>query len=322
MIVDCARYRAGVRYVEASSPADAVHLSHQAPGFVWLAVSQPTRAELQELRTGLGIPTRGIEAVVAGHRRPRLDRSGDCLVAVVKTVRYDEGTGQVDVGELALLVGPRYALLVSAEPDDIRRIRARIDRDPAVTALGPMAVLWAALDTVVDESERVADLLLERAERMEQSVFASDARDQSETIFLHHRRVDRLGRTVHQVLAMFDTLERGRPAESPEGVPALLGDAADRARRLSEEVEMLSGRLEGLLNANLSRVTVRQNVIVQKVSAWAAIAAAPTIVASIYGMNFRHMPELSWPLGYAYALTVMVAAVVGLHWNFRRLGWL
>jgi magnesium transporter len=124
------------------------------------------------------------------------------------------------------------------------------------------------------------------------------------------------------VLAIFDTLEGGKPVESPEDVRPLLADVGNHARRLSEEVVSLLGGLDALLNANLARVTVRQNVIVQKVSAWAAIAAAPTVITGIYGMNFRHFPELGRPFGYPLALLVMILAVVALYWNFRRLGWL
>ena len=101
-----------------------------------------------------------------------------------------------------------------------------------------------------------------------------------------------------------------------------LRDVGDHARRLTEELAQLSSRLDGLLNANLARVTVRQNVIMQKVSAWAAIAAVPTIIAGIYGMNFRHFPELRWPLGYPLAIVIMIAAVLVLRWHFRRIGWL
>lgn len=322
MIVDSALYHAGARGAEAMSVADAARLSRGGRGFVWLAVSQPAREELDELRECFELPALAVEDALEGHQRPKLEEYGDCLFVVVKTVLYNEATGQLDVGELDVFVGARYALVISLTAGDVfGGIRRRIDGHPVVTALGPMAALWAVLDTVVDDGERVVDLLIDRAEGIEQAVFQGD-RDQSESIYLHHRQVDRLGRAVHPVLAVFDTLERGQLVMSPDGVRALLRDSGDHARRLSEEVVLLSGRLEGLLNVNLSRITVRQNVIMQKVSAWAAIAAAPTIITGIYGMNFRHFPELAWPFGYAFAVAVMVAAVGALHWKFRRVGWL
>ncbi|MFJ3407143.1 magnesium and cobalt transport protein CorA [Promicromonospora sp. NPDC090134] len=322
MIVDSARYQAGARDAEALGVADAARLARRGQGFVWLAVSQPAREELDELGKYFGLPALAVEDALEAHQRSKLKAYGDCLFAVVKTVLYDEATGQLDVSELNVFVGARYALVLSRTAGDVfGGIRRRIDGHPLVTALGPMAALWAVLDTVVDAGERVVDLLIDRAEQIEQAVFQQD-HDQSEAIYLHHRQVDRLGRVVHPMLAVFDGLGRGEPVMSPDGVRTVLREAGDHARRLSEEVELLSGRLDGLLSANLARVSVRQNVIMQKVSAWAAIAAVPTIIAGIYGMNFRQFPELGWPFGYPFAIAVMVAAVGALHWNFRRVGWL
>ena len=130
-------------------------------------------------------------------------------------------------------------------------------------------------------------------DQTEQAVFQGD-RDQSEPIYLQHRNTERLDRAVHPMLAIFDTLERGEPVESPEGLQPHLRDVGNHARRLSEEVVQLGNALDGLLNANVARVTYRQNVIIQQVSSWAAIAAVPTIITGVYGMNFRHMPELDW----------------------------
>jgi magnesium transporter len=184
-----------------------------------------------------------------------------------------------------------------------------------------MAGLWAVLEAVIEDGERVVDLLSDQGERIEQSVFEGNL-DQSEAIYLHRRRADRLIRSVHPVLPILDTLERGEPVASPQALRPYIRDVGDHARRLTEELAQLSGRLDGLLDANLARVNVRQNLTVQKVSAWAALAAVPTIITGIYGMNFRYFPELSWPLGYPLAIVTMVVAVVGLRWNFRRIGWL
>jgi magnesium transporter len=167
----------------------------------------------------------------------------------------------------------------------------------------------------------VVDRLGDRLEQTEQAVFQR-GRDQSEAIYVQHRDTERFARALHPTLAIFDTLERGEPVASPEELRPLFRDVGDHARRLTEEVMQLGGALDGLLNANLARVTVRQNVIVQQVSSWAAIAAVPTIITGIYGMNFDHMPELGWPLGYPLALVVMVVAVLALRWNFRRVGWM
>jgi magnesium transporter len=322
MIVDCAQYQAGVRTSEPSTVADAAVLAKQQPGFVLLALSEPSAEELNELALAFDLPPLAVEDGLEGHQRPKLEDYGDCLFVVVKSVRYDEAAGQVVIGELDVFIGATYAIVIDRSAlDIIHGTRIRLDEHPHVAALGPMASLWAALDAVIDHGERVVDTLSDEGERIEQTVFEGDL-DQSEAIYLHRRRVDRVMRSVHPVLPILDTLELDEPVVFPTALRPFLRDASDHARRLTEELAQLSNRLDGLLNANLARVTMRQNVIMQKVSAWAAIAAVPTIITGIYGMNFRHFPELGWPFGYPVAIVIMVIAVVTLRWHFRRIGWL
>jgi len=145
------------------------------------------------------------------------------------------------------------------------------------------------------------------------AVFQGD-RDQSERIYLQLRKAARLARAMHPMLMIFDRLERGELVEAPQALSPLLGDVSDNARRLSEEVMTLGEALDGLLNANLARVSVRQNVIVQQVSTWTAIAAVAIIITGIYGMNFRHMPELGWVFGYPLAIAIRAITVVVLRW--------
>jgi magnesium transporter len=322
VIVDCVHYQAGIRMSEPSTVAEASTLARQGPGFVLLTLSQPSAEEMKELAVAFDLPPLAVENGLEGHQRPELEDYDQCLFVVVKTVPYDEVTMQMDIGELDVFLGSTYAIVVArSAPEIIQAMRTRLDDHPQIGALGPTAGLWALLDAVIDEGERVVDLLGDQGERIEQSVFDGNL-DQSEAIYQHRRRVDRLIRSFHPLLPILDTLERGEPVETPHGLRPFLRDVGDHARRLTEELAQLSSRLDGLLNANLARVTMRQNVIMQKVSAWAAIAAVPTIITGIYGMNFRHFPELGWPFGYPLAIVIMVVAVVVLRWHFRRIGWL
>ncbi len=260
-----------------------------------LALSEPNAEELRELAVTFDLPPLAVEDGLEGHQRPKLEDHGDCLFVVVKSVHYDEATMQMGIGELDIFLGSTYAIVVARSALEIIHVmRARLDEHPQVGALGPMAGLWAVLDAVIDDGEHVVDLLGDQGERIEQSVFEGDL-DQSEAIYLHRRRVDRVMRSVHPMLPILDTLEHGEPIASPTALRPFLRDVGDHARRLTEELAQLSSRLDGLLNANLARVTMRQNMIMQKVSAWAAIAAVPTIITGIYGMNFRYFPELGWP---------------------------
>ena len=240
----------------------------------------------------------------------------------MKTVRHDETGTQLEIGAVDILVGARYAIAIGqSSPDALEGASERLRTRPEVATHGPMAAAWAVLDAVIEDSERVVDGLGDQLERIQVAVFQGD-QDQSEPIYLQLREAGRLARAMHPMLTIFDRLERGELVEAPEALSPLLGDVSDHARRLSEEVMMLGEALDGLLNANLARVTVRQNVIIQQVSAWAAIAAVATIITGIYGMNFRHMPELGWVFGYPLAIAIMILTVVVLRWYFKRVGWL
>jgi magnesium transporter len=320
MIIDCAHFVAG-RDVEPMSLGDAGRWSVEVAGFVWVALSDPAAEDLDELSTAFDLPF-AVQDTRAGYQRPKLERHGQSTFLTVTTVRHGDSGAQLEIGAVDIVVGARYAIAVGqSSPDALRAASERLRSRPDVTAHGPMAAAWAVLDAVIDDSERVVDGLGDQLDRIQVAVFQRD-QDQSEPIYLQLREAAQLARAVHPMLTIFDRLERGELVEAPQGLSSLLGDLSDHARRLSEEIMMLGEALDGLLNANLARVTVRQNVIIQQVSAWAAIAAVATIITGIYGMNFRHMPELDWIFGYPMAIAIMVLTVVVLRWYFKRVGWL
>ena len=322
MIIDCARYVSGVRVVEPMSLAEAGRLARETEGFVWVALSDPTADELNELSTAFDLPDLAIRHSPEGYQRPKLEHHGENTKLTVKTVRHDETRTQLEIGVVDIFVGARYAIAIGQSSSDaLAGASERLRTRPEVATHGPMAAAWAVLDAVIDDTEHVVDGLGDQLERVQVAVFQGD-QDQSEPIYLQLRAAGRLTRAMHPMLAIFDELERGELVESPHALSPLLGDVNDQARRLSEEIMILGEALDGLLNANLARVTVRQNVVIQQVSAWAAIAAVATIITGIYGMNFRHMPELGWVFGYPLAIAIMVLTVVVLRWYFKRVGWL
>jgi magnesium transporter len=322
MIIDCAHYMAGVRDVQPMSLGDAGRLAGQTEGFVWIALNNPAADELDELSTAFDLPHPAVQDTPKGYQRPKLEHHGERTNLTVKTVRHDETGTQLEIGAVDIVVGARYAIAIGqSSPDALEGASERLRTRPEVATHGPMAAAWAVLDAVIDGSERVVDGLGDQLERIQVAVFQGD-QDQSEPIYLQLQDAARLTRAMHPMLTIFDRLERGELVEAPHALSPLLGDVSDHARRLSEEIMMLGEALDGLLNANLARVTVRQNVIIQQVSAWAAIAAVVTIVTGIYGMNFRHMPELGWVFGYPLAIAIMALTVVVLRWYFKRVGWL
>jgi magnesium transporter len=322
MIIDCARYVAGVRVVEPMSLGEAGRLTRETEGFVWVALSDPAADELDELGAAFGVQLLALEGTPEGYQRPKMEHHGESTILTVKTVRTDGCKTPLEIGAVDIFVGGGYAIAIGqSSPDALESASERLRTRPEVARHGPMAAAWAVLDAIIDGSERVVDGLGDELERIQVAVFQGD-QDQSEPIYLQLQDVARLTRAMHPMLTIFDRLERGELVEAPHALSPLLGDVSDHARRLSEEIMMLGEALEGLLNANLARVTVRQNVIIQQVSAWAAIAAVVTIVTGIYGMNFRHMPELGWVFGYPLAIAIMALTVAVLRWYFKRVGWL
>ena len=322
MIIDCAHFLAGVRDGDPMSLGDAGRLAGEAAGFVWVALSDPAVDDLDELSMAFDLPHFAVQDTPEGYQRPKLEHHGETTNLTVKTVRHDETGTQLEIGAVDIFVGARYAIAIGqSSPDALEGASERLRTRPEVATHGPMAAAWAVLEAVIDDTERVVDGLGDQLERIQVAVFQGD-QDQSEPIYLRLREAARLARAMHPMLTILDRIERGELVEAPQALSPLLGDVSDHARRLSEEVTLLGEALDGLLNTNLARVTVRQNVIIQQVSAWAAIAAVATIITGIYGMNFRHMPELGWIFGYPLAIAVMALTVVVLRWYFKRVGWL
>jgi magnesium transporter len=322
MIIDCAHFVAGGQDVVPVSLGDAGRLAGEAAGFVWVALSDPAADDLDELSTAFDLPHLAVQDTSEGYQRPKLEHHGESTILTVKTVRKDETGTQLEIGAVDILVGARHAIAIGqSSPDALEGASERLRTRPEVATHGPMAAAWAVLEAVIDDTERVVDELGDQLDRTQVAVFQDD-QDQSEPIYRQLQEAARLARAMHPMLMIFDRLERGELVEAPPALSPLLGDVSDHARRLSEEVMTLGEALDGLLNANLARVTVRQNVIIQQVSAWAAIAAVATIITGIYGMNFRHMPELGWIFGYPLAIAIMAITVVVLRWYFKRVGWL
>jgi magnesium transporter len=323
VIIDSSHYLDGVRQHDASlSVGEAERRSREEGGFAWVTLSDPTAEEMQEVRVLFSLPELAVEDAQEGQQRPKLEQYGEDAFLVSKTVGYDVGRRALDLGEIDVFIGARHAVVVEWRTETVLAgARRRLDARRDLAQSGPMAVAWAALDEVIDAYEPVFDRLEEDFEKTEEGVLQREL-DQGETIYVLRREAARLVRGLHPLLGPIEVLEQGGSPAVPDALRPLFRDIGDHVRRLYEELVVLGQVLDGLLNANLAAVSVRQNIIVQKVSGWAAIAVVPTIITGIYGMNFRHMPELGWVVGYPLAILLMIASVLGLWWHFKRVGWL
>lgn len=321
MLAYAAHYRDGRRVATDLTVEEGAKLAAEGDGFVWLALRDTTREELKSLARAFGLGVEGIGE--DGPVRPRLVASKGRGVLTMRSARYNEDRREVELGEIRVLVGPGYVLSgFFGGPSDPREAISRLEElHPDLIPEGPGAVVWAIVDAVVDEYEPVAAAIDERIERLEQQVFTGDPGATEATYYLSRAAIE-----FHRALATFldplESIAQGEFVELPEKLARFMRDAASHLSRLEQQVLGQRDVLSGILDANLALISYRQNDTVQKISAWAAIIAIPTFFASIWGMNFTHMPELHETWGYPFALGLMLVAVVVLYGFFRRIRWL
>ena len=324
MIVDCAYYKDRKRQSEGPIGLEqAVEFVKRQDGFVWLGLLDPTPQELVTASESFDLPKLAVEDTVHAHQRPKLEDYEGHFFIVLKTARYDEAKEQVHFGEIHVFLGSGYAITVRhGEASELKPARERLEGNYAeLLDAGPAAVAWAVLDQVVDDYEPVTAGIDDDIEEVEEDVFTRKG-DSSERIYFLKREVIEFHRSVFPLLVPLEALERGAYPQIAEGLRRHFRDVSDHARRVDEQIHSQRELLTSILEANLSLVGVQQNKNVQAISAWAAIVAVPTFLASIWGMNFRYMPELDQRWGYPLALVVMGVSTFLLHRFFRRIEWL
>jgi magnesium transporter len=265
----------------------------------------------------------GIGGAGGKQGRPRLEGYKGRAVLWMRSARFDERAAEIEFGDIRVLTGQGYVLSVfRGEPADPAGARERLEEfHPDLIPTGPGAVVWAILDSVIDGYEPVAAAIDDGIERLEQEVFAGQGQATQATYSLTRETIE-FHRTVTLLQNPVDSIVEGELVELPDKLERFMRDVANHLQRVGEQVAGQRDILSGILEANLALISVRQNDTVQKISAWAAIIAIPTFFASIWGMNFTHMPELHETWGYPFALALMVAAVIVLYGFFKRIQWL
>jgi magnesium transporter len=327
VIVDCAVYRDGNRLDwdgDSSELGEALdHL--QNPGdFIWIGLHQPTRDEMDLVALTLGLHRLAVEDAVQAHQRPKLERyDGGMLFMVLKTLWYVDEDDAVETGEIAIFVGSNYVVTVrhgvGGKLTDTRR---KLEDNKEILGHGPFAVLHSVCDSVVDAYEAVASELEKDVDQIELSVFSATRTNDSERIYHLKREVAEFRRAVVPLRDPLTRFALRQVAGMPPEAGAFFRDVADHAIRVTEQVETLDSLLSSAFDAHLARISVQQNDDMRKISAWVAIAAVPTAIAGIYGMNFEYMPELGWRFGYPMVVVAMAAFCGGLYRAFKKSGWL
>lgn len=307
--------------------------THGAPGdFLWIGLHDPDEAEFDRVNEELELHPLAVEDVLSGRQRAKIERYDDTFFVVLKTLRYVDATSDVETGEVMVIVGDRFVVTVRYGPlNPLTGIRADLEADPDRLRLGPMSVLHAVMDHIVDNYLAVEAELQTDLDEIEVAVFtdtgpAANSRD----IYRLKREVLEARRAVAPMVAPLEALVSDVHSPLPEGELRLLfRDVADHLQTVRDHVEAYDRLLSDVLGAHLAQVgveqnevAVRQNSDMRRISAWVAIAALPTMIAGIYGMNFDNMPELRWRYGYFIVLGVMILGCGSLYRAFRRSGWL
>ncbi|WP_088288663.1 magnesium and cobalt transport protein CorA [Kineosporia sp. A_224] len=327
-VVGWGRYIDGTRCDDARFD-EALAVARSGDGFLWLGAQAPNMRQLTQLGEIFDLHALAVEDAANLMQRPKLERYDGILALSLRTLAYverdarEDGGDVVETGTVMIFVGEDFALTVRhgrhASMSDLRR---QLEADPEQLALGPSAVLHAVADKIVDDYLAVVDAVNEDIEEIENNVFASRTPSDIERIYQLKRDVIEMKRTVTALSGPIRELAtRPNRLVHPE-IQEYFRDVADHLDRVREHVATFDELLSSILQAGLARLSVSESEDMRKISAWVAIAAVPTMIAGIYGMNFAHMPELGQTWGYPAVLTGMAAICGGLYRGFRRNGWL
>ena len=331
-VIDNAVYVAGARVADPPSLDETFEVMQAHGGMGWISLLRPSEKELGVLAAELGLHELAVEDALKGHQRSKLERYGETMSLVVRAARYVDKSETVDFSDLHVFVGDDYVVTVRhASKPDLSGVRARLEGDPELLAMGPMAVLYGILDEVVDGYLPVVVGLENDIDEIEDQIFGEEeVANLSRRIYELHREVISFQRAVQPLAGLLEDLSKGPGSEGLDTeLLQRLRDVHDHALRVNERVGGFRDLLDNALTAYSTIVTQQQteasyaqNEQIKRLSAWAAILFAPSLVGTVYGMNFTHMPELDWVYGYPFALGLMAALGLGLYVTFRRAKWL
>ena len=326
------------RRVESSGTVaeTAARLRTLSGAMSWIGLFRPTEAQLRPVAEEFGLHEVAVEDAVVAHQRPKLERYGDTLFVVLRAATYLDDLEEVEFGEIHVFVGPNFVLTVRhSRTPDLGAVRGRMEADPELLARGPEAVLYAILDSVVDGYAPVVAGLQKDIEEIEVQVFRGDP-GVSRRIYELSGEVIEFQRSTRPLHAMLESLVTGfTKYGTDEELQKYLRDVADHATTVTERVAGFRQALSDILAVNatlvnqaqneevkrLTEASYKQNEEVKRISSWAAIIFAPTLIGTVYGMNFD-MPEMHWALGYPFALALMLIVSAALWLIFRARGWL
>jgi len=337
-VVNNAVYENGARIASPESlPGTFAILDKHPKAIAWIGLYRPTAEELSALAAEFNLHELAIEDAVVAHQRPKIERYGDTLFTVLRAAQYIDETETVEFGELHVFSGTNFVITVRhSESPDLSIVRKHMEDTPGSMDEGTEAILYAILDAVVDGYKPVVDGVSNDIDEIETQVFDGDAQV-SRRIYELNREVIEFERAVTPLIQIIDTLSNGfADGYVGDTLQQYLRDVADHVVQTKERIEEFRLLLRDILAVNTSLVAQRQSeearnlseagnrqaIETRKISGWAAILFTPTLIAGIYGMNFKVMPELHWEYGYPFAIGLMIVSGIVLYIIFKRRGWL
>jgi magnesium transporter len=323
VIVDTGLYEDGRRRPGELSLDKLSSLCHAENAFVWIGLYEPTEEEFDAVRREFDLHELAVEDAINAHQRPKIEVYDDMVFVVYKTARYVEATESVEFGEVQMFIGIDYIIVVRhGEASALTPARRWLESRPEIMRNGPAAVGYAIVDRIVDDYAPVIEGLDNDIREVELEVFEEHVENPVERIYKLKREVLELHRATAPVIGPLGQVVAGRYRYVPQDLLEYYRDVYDHLLRVVEQVETFRDLLTSVLEANLTRVSVRQNEDMRKISAWVAIAAVPTLIGGIYGMNFENMPLLTSTYGFAIVIAVIGVVCLGLFYAFRRSDWL
>jgi magnesium transporter len=321
MLVNCVAYQEGRKL--ADIPKEAISDYVKRPDcFVWVALRDPEPAELAEMQEEFGLHPLAVEDARHGHQRPKIEEYGNSLFAVLHSIEL-HGT-ELQQGEVDVFVGPNYILSVRQHTEQgFAAVRTRTESEPDLLRHGSGFVFYALVDAVVDRYFPIEDALEVELESIESRIFTGDSpRANLEALYGLKQKLTILNHAIDPLLEAVSKLTGGRVPQLCQGTQEYFRDVVDHLERLSHNVDNLRETVTTAMTVNLAMITLNENEVTRRIAAYGALVAVPTMIAGIYGMNFKNMPELDWAIGYPLALALMVGIDMYLFRRFRKTGWI
>ena len=290
--------------------------------FIWVGLYEPEDTLLEKLQEEFGLHELAVEDALHAHQRPKIEAYGNSLFVAVHTAQLVDD--KIRFGETHAFLGPRYLVTVRHGASlSYAPVRARVEREPELLALGPAYGMYAVLDFVVDNYQPIVEGFRDSLNALEQDIFAENFRRETIVkLYELKRELTQLRLAVSPMQDILAQLTRMHGALVPDEVRLYFRDVLDHAMRVNESTDTMREMLTAAMSVNLSLVTVNQGEVVKKLAGWAALLAAPTLIASWYGMNFEHMPELHGRHAYAILIAVVGIVVLGLYRYLKKVRWL